>query len=97
MTTQQERRRHQRTSPDSLTVEVILKAGPDQIVEAPEKTITVRVDNVSDGGACIVSREPFELGQVVSFASSEIPGNTGVIIWTSRSKNESKAGVKFDG
>jgi len=94
MTVTKERRRHPRTAPAEQWMEIILKPGPDQVAEAPERRLRARVENISEGGVCLVCDEPFELGQVVGFLAPGFP-DSGVVIWTSRSSNESKAGIKF--
>lgn len=54
----------------------------------------VRVANISDSGICLVSQEPFDLGQVVYFSDPALPAR-GTVVWTCRSKIECKAGLQF--
>lgn len=89
-----ERRRHPRTSPAEKTIEISLCPEGGPIGGTPPLTMRVSVENISEGGVCLVSEEPFELGQSIEFNSPGLPPK-GEVIWTSRSHDECKAGIKF--
>ena len=56
---------------------------------------SVKIDNLSLSGACIISEHPFELNQRLKFHDHDI-NKTGKVAWTCQSKVECKAGIHFD-
>jgi len=55
----------------------------------------VRIDNLSKSGLCLISAEPFELGQVISFAKADHLPAHGEVVWTCQTKGEYQAGIRF--
>lgn len=76
-----------------ITIKVGDESGTTPAQQLP--TRQGRVDNLSDSGICLISAEPFELGQVVYFADPTLPSQ-GVVVWTCRSRLECKAGIQFN-
>jgi len=54
----------------------------------------VRIDNISDSGICLISADPFELGQIVYFSDPTLPPQ-GEVVWTCKSRIECKAGIQY--
>lgn len=94
MTTDNERRRSPRVPCHDvwLTIKVGDQAGTTQHQQLPARQ--ARVDNISDSGICLISADPFELGQIVHFSDPTLPAQ-GEVVWTCKSKIECKAGVHF--
>ncbi len=84
-----DKRKFKRKLCDDLWIEVIT----DQST-ASSSSVKTKVDNLSDGGVCLVSDFIFELGQTIRFPKS-MPSFRGIVVWTCQSKLECKAGVKF--
>ena len=93
MTTDSERRHSPRVPCQDvwLTIKVGDQTGASQHQLPPRQ---VRVDNISDSGICLISAEPFELGQIVYFSDPTLPAQ-GEVVWTCKSKIECKAGVHY--
>lgn len=92
--TDNERRRSPRVPCQDvwLTIKVGDQAGGTQHQQLPPRQ--VRVDNSSDSGICLISAEPFELGQIVYFSEPTLPAH-GEVVWTCKSKIECKAGIQY--
>jgi hypothetical protein len=89
MVVDNEKREFKRKPCDDLWIVVVT----DQNTET-SSSVKTKVDNLSDGGVCLVSDFVFELGQTIRFPKS-MPSFRGVVVWTCQSKLECKAGVKF--
>ncbi len=85
-----ERRREERRACVDLWLDIIL----DSAVGAGV-SLRVKVINLSDGGVCLISDQPLELGQVIRFPRG-LPADLGTVVWTSQSKVVCKAGVRLD-
>lgn len=93
MTGGRERRKYQRKAAADLWVDVTICSA--FISEnTPSKVITAKIDNLSDGGVCLISSHPFELDQILSFSDAKFP-QRGKVVWTCLSKTECKAGIQF--
>ncbi len=88
MTIFSEKRKSKRKNCNDLWIEVTI----DQY--ATNTPIVVKIDNLGDGGACIISSHVFELGQIINFPKS-LRHKSGTVVWTCQSKTEYKAGVQF--
>ncbi len=75
-----------------LTIKIGEHTGITQLQELPARQ--VRVDNTSDSGICLISTDPFELGQIIYFLDTTLPAQ-GEVVWTSQSKIECKAGIHY--
>lgn len=93
MTGEQERRKYQRKPAAGLWINVVIHS---TIIpqDSHSKIINAKIDNLSDGGICLISSQPFELDQIVSFADPKFP-RQGKVVWTCLSKTESKTGIQF--
>ena len=76
-----------------LTIKVGDQTGTTQHQQLPPRQ--VRVDNISDSGICLISADPFELGQIVYFFDPNLPAE-GEVVWTCKSKIECKAGIHYN-
>ncbi len=89
MTDIQEKRIHERETKKDLWIEVFPSHD-----STSSTAIIARVDNLSEGGVCLISDYAFELGQIIRFPKS-MPFFSGTVVWTCQSKLECKAGVQF--
>ncbi|MFW8601998.1 PilZ domain-containing protein [Desulfobacterota bacterium M19] len=85
-----ERRREERRACVDLWLDIIL----DSAVGAGVP-LRVKLINLSDGGVCLISDQPLELGQIIRFPKG-LPAALGTVVWTSQSKVVCKAGVRLD-
>jgi len=85
-----ERRREERRACVDLWLDIILDSAVGTGVP-----LRVKVVNLSDGGICLISDEPLELGQIIRF-SEGMPAALGTVVWTSQSKVVCKAGVRLN-
>ncbi len=85
-----ERRREERRACVDLWLDIILDSAAG--VGVP---LRVKVINLSDGGICLVSDQPLELGQIIRFPRG-LPATLGTVVWTSQSKVVCKAGVRLN-
>lgn len=94
MTTDSERRRSPRVPCHDvwLSIKVSDQSGTPPKEQCPARQ--VRVDNISGSGICLISAEPFDLGQTVYFFDSTLPSQ-GTVVWTCQSKIECKVGIQF--
>ncbi len=85
-----ERRREERRACVDLWLDIILDSAAGAGVP-----LRVKVVNLSDGGICLISDQPLELGQIIRFPEG-LPAALGTVVWTSQSKVVCKAGVRLD-
>jgi len=95
MTTDNERRRSPRIPCHEVWLQI--KVGDPAASGVTREGLPsrqARVDNLSDSGICLISAEPFELGQLVFFADPHLPSQ-GTVVWTCQSKLDCKGGIQF--
>lgn len=95
MTTDRERRQSPRVPCHDVWLSIKVsdhQSGNPPNQESPSRQ--VRVDNISGSGICLISAEPFDLGQTVYFFDSTLPSQ-GTVVWTCLSKIECKVGIHF--
>lgn len=85
-----ERRREPRRDCTDLWLDIILDSAVGDGLP-----LRVKVINLSDGGICLASDQPLELGQVIRFPKG-MPVALGTVVWTCQSKVVCKAGVRLD-
>lgn len=89
-----DRRECERLPGNDIWLEIEIKSSHHTDGSNPSRAIKAKVENLSDGGMCIISPEPFELGQEVNIIASNLPSK-GIIAWTCQSRIECKAGIQF--
>lgn len=90
-----ERRQHKRDNTPDTRINITLISDNSIIEQTNPETISVKVQNSSSSGLCIVTDQPLELGQIIHL-SEETANKQGAVVWTYQFKTEYRSGIKFE-